>query len=1117
MDIRDNIIETVRKVFVGPDPIEGYCQANGEEIIRNINPKTKYSAGILHSNNERFQNIVVSDEEIDDPILIAEIMEAKQLSENLIEEKLKNSSEVNVDIEEEIVTLANEKLQSTFSFTCVLSEDVSQLKVTASFGIYEIRKTMNASKGKEEVAYYREGHEITKMFSKGMLPLKNNEIKYYSIFEDKLGRKLLIAFTKRKSPVLEKGSMFTFSLINATSGNIKNALPEFYQCKLTVESDGDFLPLPESKKITSDEEYLSNMLLYRHVSSYAIGHGCAVVWDRDSSFVKRILTESIPEYEMKYIVPTNLEGVEMSMDYFRKAQKKDTIEALKNFADEYSIWIRSLKHEQKSLAKNYRQVADKHIANCESCLMRMISGVEAISDEKIYQAFRLANEAMLSQQLHYWIPTKKWIKEEGHWVLADNEILPELDDKRTWNGNPSRYGKWRPFQLAFILMNIESMTKEDSIEREIIDLIWFPTGGGKTEAYLGLSAFTILYNRLVDQNHSGTDVLMRYTLRLLTTQQYERASSLICALEKIRANNPSQLGDNRITIGLWVGQSLSDNTTEKALKNLESLKKNNTDDNRFLVLKCPWCGAEMGVVNDNKSHKVFGYMKAFKSKEFQFVCGNSKCDYSKLENPLPLEIIDEQIYQNPPSIIIGTVDKFAVLPFNPSAKAIFGISPNNDLLKPPSLIIQDELHLISGPLGSMVGFYEFLIKELSGREKNNKMRYPKIIASTATISNAKQQCKDLYGVPKSNVFQFPPQGLDYRDSFFAKEDRENIGRKYVGINIPDSSTAMTDIKLYAALLYAGRNLKVLSEEYADAYWTILAYFNSLKDLGQTKTWVYSSIAENLASLYVSRKDYEKQDFKETRRYINNVEELTSRVRNSDISRILQTLSTRYNPENKYEAVDICLASNMISVGIDIPRLALMTVSGQPKTTAEYIQATSRVGRGEYPGLVFSHYYKSRPRDISHYEQFQSYHSKIYTYVEPTSVTPYSPQVRERALHAILIALYRIKTGEEDPSIIPDSEFMDYFTSRLSDRIRLIDENEWIDSEAEIRSLIEDWKIIHPQIFSTYTTSDQIPLIFSNNIVPSEMWGDRSWKTQSSLRTVDLMCKPKLIGGGKKNE
>ena len=1117
MDIRDNIIDTVRKIFVGPDPIEGRCQPNGEEIITNINPKSKYSAGILHSNNEKFRNINVSDEELDDQILLEEINEAKQLAENAKAEKVRNSNEINMEIEEEIVTLANEKLQSTFSFTGVLSEDTTELKFSVSFGVYETRKTMNPSKGREETAYYREGQNIEKVLLKEMLPEKDNEIKYYSIYDDKYGRKLMAAITKRKSPVLREGEMYTFSLLNASPDSVKMALPEFYQCKLTVESNKFFLPLPESKKITSDEEYLSNLLLYRHVSSYAIGHGCAVVWDTESSTIKKISTESIPEYEMKYIVPTNIDGAEMSMDFFRKADKSETISALKSFTDEYRKWILALKEEEKTIDKNYRQIAKKHIENCESCLARMISGIDAISDEKTYQAFRLTNEAMLSQQLHYWIPTKKWVRDQGQWILDDNVDLPKLDDKKTWNNNPSRYGKWRPFQLAFIVMNIVSMTEEDSDERDIIDLIWFPTGGGKTEAYLGLSAFTILYNRLIDRNHSGTDILMRYTLRLLTTQQYERASSLICALEKIRKDNTNLLGENRITIGLWVGQSLSDNTSEKALKNLESLKKNSTDDNRFLVLKCPWCGAEMGVVSDKKNHKVIGYMKAFKSKEFQFMCGNSKCDFSKYDNPLPLEIIDEQIYHNPPSIIIGTVDKFAVLPFNPNAKAIFGIGENNEYKKPPSLIIQDELHLISGPLGSMVGFYEFLIKELSGRAKNNKTRYPKIIASTATISNAKQQCQDLYGVPKDKVFQFPPQGLDYRDSFFAKEDRENTGRKYVGINIPDSSTAMTDIKLYAALLYAGRNLRVLSEEYADSYWTILAYFNSLKDLGQTKTWVYSSIAENLASLYVSRRDFEKEGYKETRRYINNVEELTSRVRNSDISRILQTLSTKYNPDNKYEAVDICLASNMISVGIDIPRLSLMTVSGQPKTTAEYIQATSRVGRGEYPGLVFSHYYKSRPRDISHYEQFQSYHSKIYTYVEPTSVTPYSPQVRERALHAILVALYRIKSEEDDPRIVPDDNFMDYFTSLLRKRILLIDENELHDTETEIESLLEEWKIIQPQIFSTYSTTDQIPLIYANSIVPSEMWGDRSWKTQSSLRTVDLMCKPKLVGGGKNNE
>jgi ATP-dependent helicase YprA (DUF1998 family) len=363
----------------------------------------------------------------------------------------------------------------------------------------------------------------------------------------------------------------------------------------------------------------------------------------------------------------------------------------------------------------------------------------------------------------------------------------------------------------------------------------------------------------------------------------------------------------------------------------------------------------MGIVDLNKDDKnnsvrrLPGYVKTNRGLKFVFRCENSHCDFH--ESDLPLLVIDETIYENPPTLIIGTVDKFAMLPFKPEAQSLFGIY-GHIRLTPPDLVIQDELHLISGPLGSMVGHYETLINELCTDRREGKEIKPKIIASTATISKAKEQCNALYDCNMAKVKQFPPSGIDAGDSFFAIEDKNGIGRKYVGIFAPASSShSMTNIRLYATLIYAIKKIKVNSEEERDPYWTNVGYFNSLKELGQTATWIHTDIDEYLQVINIRRKDILDPDYKANRRYIYNSIELTSRINSNKIPIYLQNLGIKYPSENR--AVDICLATNMISVGVDVPRLGLMTVAGQPKTTSEYIQATSRVGRDpKAPGLIF---------------------------------------------------------------------------------------------------------------------------------------------------------------------
>ena len=711
--------------------------------------------------------------------------------------------------------------------------------------------------------------------------------------------------------------------------------------------------------------------------------------------------------------------------------------------------------------------------------------------------------------------------------------LPDPYDDSSWYDKEHKiYGKWRPFQLAFVLMNLESMADRRSPERGIVDLIWFPTGGGKTEAYLGLSAYTIFIRKLMNHDDAGTAILMRYTLRLLTAQQYERASSMICACEQIRQSHTDLFGNNTISIGLWVGSASTPNKMNDAVKAYENLYNKKSDENPFIMLKCPWCGAQMGLVKmKNGDRRIPGYSKKVgknRQKIFQFICSNTEnhCDFSSERNPLPLHVVDDVIYEVKPTLLLGTVDKFAMLPFRPAAQGLFGYY-DGEKVTSPDLIIQDELHLISGPLGSMVGHYETLIHELCTQRTSEGELYPKIIASTATISRAKEQCHALYGCGKEKVFQFPPAGLNAGDSFFANEDKNQNGRLYVGILATGaSSDATTAIRLYSSLLYGAKELQVENESDRDPYWTNIGYYNSIRELGQSRTWIRADIDQHLDVIYKRRfydKIFDREEYRKKRRYIWRDEELTSRISGNKVTTSLANLNIGYGGNEKSDdreyPIDICLATNMISVGLDVPRLGLMTVFGQPKTTSEYIQATSRVGRNakNAPGIVFTLYRPGRPRDKSHYEHFKEYHSKLYCSVEPTSVTPFSAPVRERALHAIMIGIMRLENNDAYNNarpVIPNQKMLKHIENIIKNRIENIDPEELGAALDRMQWVITHWEDYKPDCWEPRYNRDKsyandVPLMYSAGSHKNGHWGKAGIETPTSMRSVDSSCEAEV--------
>lgn len=1116
---REQIIDIVKKEFIGPDPIAvpGMIQENGEEILFSDPPRIRYLAGILFPQKST-ESYDATDNE---PVIIEQ--EEKDDKQDLPDEKGVGTREFLQDTEE-LLNLSNSYHQSAISVTASVKPN-DKLFVNVSAGRYEVQKEKELETGKERVKYLRvpikwnnEGKELN-------LPDKETCIKKIDCFVNGKETHLCFAITYRYSH--DGSNLYTFTLENlftSDSGKVRDEQC-FFQVEFSLKSELGFSALPDSQKVNvNDNDYLSNQLLYRNVKGYAIGHGCAAEWTESNGQIYEVHTAVFPTYEVKPVVPASIGGVTLDMlELSDLGDESKTIIELTKLCDEYEKWISKLNAEIGSISD--KGTASRHINNCKECLSRMRDGVSLLKSSKdVMLAFRLMNRAMLLQQLHYNLPLQTWSLTQDEQLILENKIesLPDINDRSTWYGDKV-YGKWRPFQLAFVLINLRSMYERDSDSRTIVDLIWFPTGGGKTEAYLGLSAYTIFIRRLLNKDNAGTTILMRYTLRLLTSQQYERASSMICACETIRKERESQLGTDRITIGLWVGGETSPNSMADAVSDYDKLYSSKSDINPFVVLKCPWCGAQMGVVNKKgKLRETPGYkkIKIGTKKKIVFQCSNEigGCVFSKDDYNLPLFVVDDDIYANRPTLLLGTVDKFAMLPYRPEAQTIFGIE-DGERVTAPDLIIQDELHLISGPLGSMVGHYETMISELCKYTANGKEIHPKIIVSTATISRANEQCNALYACSNQRVKQFPPAGLDADDSFFAVTDKDKLGRRYVGILAnAASSIATTSIRLYAALLYAAKAIDVDNESQRDGYWTNVGYFNSIRELGQTETWIKADIDEYLHVIYKRRYEDKDEHYRENRRYIWRDEELTSRVRSDKIPVALQNMSIKY-PTNDSEKhpVDICLATNMISVGVDVPRLGLMTVLGQPKTTSEYIQATSRVGRSsDAPGLVFVVYNPSKPRDKSHYENFEIYHSRMYCNVEPTSVTPFSSPLRERALHALIIGIMRLegdKALNADPPAFPDQHTINRLKEIIATRINATDPDELEDTMKHIDYILERWEMWEPQKYQDFNGGDELPLMYPSGTLRNEAWGDRGLPTPTSMRSVDGTCEAYVIENG----
>lgn len=990
LEVRSSLVAALQADLVGPfDP-----NGSGVEVLT-LAPSRWYLTGFLAPKADR----ETTPDDDDDATNSAEDDEDEPPPEN--EPKQKNTFPASMGMSVFLPPAAGAEK----------SGDVVEVRVSFAEYVLEDGESQGESKRRPKV-----WRRVLQPVRTATVPLVAAVIRKGVSLPDTPGIRICGELEPAEAPGLPKGTraLSLFVVNERTPGEKGRADEQFiFQVEMEVSYAAGFVARPNRRgEGTTDPDEETADLQFRDHKEWAVGHGVAVLGEEGKESVTRLRTTWLPRCEVRKVETHEERDVTTAMEDLADAPSDDLVKRLLPLTTAYAAWI--AEQAKLDLDSSERAACRKRLlARCTDANKRIRAGIELLaSDAVVREAFQLMNRAM---------------------AVAARKRSPH---RYSENKKPS----WRLFQLAFVLLNLVGVADDGHPDREEVELIFFPTGGGKTEAYLGVIGFTLLLRRLRGQARPdgglGVAVLLRYTLRLLTLDQLGRAATLICALEILRQAAPEKLGDVRFSVGLWVGRSATANTMEQ-VKKLVIDYKNSAAKNAsspFPLTNCPWCGGALG-----KDSLVLGPSRT-SPDEVVVSCVSpageapSTCEFSPKRNRegIPVVFVDEQIYRELPCFVVATVDKFAMLPWRGETGLLFGRVSARDgkrcfgpmdkppkgaaLLsagfRPPELIVQDELHLISGPLGTMVGLYETAIEWLSCRTENGKVIKPKIIASTATVRRAREQISALFGRP--NMTLFPPPAVDASETFFAKLDASAPGRLYIGVAASGRPLKAILLRTYVALLAASAkefDPRGPDDQPADAYMTLAGYFNSLRELGGMRRLVEDDVRARVSAVekrvpvgLVGEHPWGRD------RAIKEPVELTSREKAAAIKEAKDRLNKAHAAK---EHVDVLLASNMISVGVDIDRLGLMVIAGQPKTTSEYIQASSRVGR-QHPGLVVTVFNVRRPRDRSHYERFFAYHRSFYRYVEATSLTPFSGPALERGLSGTLVAMTRLSDGAMTP-------------------------------------------------------------------------------------------------------
>lgn len=1049
--VRQEIINALRTDLMGPQ--------SANEVL-DENPKSAYIIGMLASQAVDKGIATAGEQEVDVDIAYGD----------------SDDYTAGEDDDNEPIMTTSFKLPTSIGISFYIASSTKSINIDVSWGDYV--RFIDKKVGKDGKEYNHAS--FTRQ------PMKSTICIDFTSFERNAEFRLaedsnIVVYISR-IPLKTGYSLVTASVINRRKNSENEIESIMFQVELKAYStDGDRVFFSENicRDVLAEDEFY-----FEQRPILGRGRNCAATWDEPvDGKTTWIKSDFIPEYEFPG-VSAALKGFDkffFSMRFMSNPKNKDGIlERLNILADSYEKWIeQKLVSDEKMTSQEFKStIGDKVVAHCREALNRIREGIFLItSNEMAFDAFCFMNRSMLLQR-----NIMSYSKKHGTGIECN---FKDFVDPR----NPDTDFGWRPFQIAFILMNLSGIVDPLHKDREVVDLLYFPTGGGKTEAYLGLMAFVIANRRLRASDTSeynsdgGVTAILRYTLRLLTTQQRDRITKMVLAAELIRQKTYPKYGTEPISIGFWVGGGVTPNKfeelVEKADKPGEAKRKRNLLYKQLLT--CPFCGKplteeEFYIDPEQKSVAIY--------------CADNTCLFYKYKQKriqIPVYLVDEEIYAKCPTIILSTVDKFARLPWDVKTNALFGrvdrvcsrdgyvaigeehkrhnrtqklptstLTPIRPFL-PPELIIQDELHLITGPLGTVYGAYETIIEEMcTYGEKRIK---PKYVVSTATIKNASEQTKCLYA--RKSTAQFPPNGFEIGDSFFINEIpiKDDPFRKYVGVCAPGQSVKTTLLRMYAIILQTAFQL-AQEDEYKDVidpYYSLVGYYNSIRELGGAVRLLQDDIPKRI---YRIKTKYNMEKV----RYLNKRVEITSRMSSYEIPNKLRQLEATCDSK---DCLDTAVATNMIAVGMDVDRLGLMAVTGQPKQNSEYIQATSRIGRA-FPGLVFTLYNPYRPRDLSHYENFTGYHSQLYRFVEGTTATPFSARARDRVLHALIISAIRLKypdmASNEGAAEIAtlSAEQMTEIKSLIMDRLNIVKPEVRQDAETEIDQFIDWWKLLAAQ-------------------------------------------------------
>jgi len=1073
--VRENLADILERELLGP--------IHGPEEVLPFSPRSQYLVG--HIAPVKLASTAVEGVSDVEPVDRGDLVEVRSEADGSSEGRgvpAYAADETEADAEDDDVEDRAPKqglmIPASMGLRFQVPVGLESFTVTATWGTYETVETDQVTKAGRQVRHYqRTPIEEQRAIRLGDLvagrtmtvPLRDSICLRVDRYDDEGFERVLIEVAlcnDRETPMPIPISMWMF------------------QTKLRIDARGAAVFLPvrdvlEQDWPQHDEEVRRLDLQYRNRLEFAIGRTCSVDWVArgDTRRATEVSTTWLPIGETPQTRARSVTGALLTMDALSTASPAELQAGLEPLVSGYGTWLDEQGTAAAALPAHLRETAEEVLWEARQAHGRLVAGLEYVAtDGEALRCFQFMNRVMRDQRIASQVAAARASDVSATIEQARAEVEVKGDAAASW----------RPFQLAFILMQLGALTEPTAAVRSAdhharVELLFFPTGGGKTEAYLGLAAYTFAIRRrqgVVESadgpldGRDGVAVLMRYTLRLLTAQQFQRATALVCAAELARREDEATWGVEPFRIGLWVGTDVSPKRFDEADEQLT--KANEYGSHRLTVLqiqRCPWCGTPITAAQvkaDATVRRVFVY------------CGDelARCPFSKggqVNEGLPVLTVDEEIYRLTPGFVIATVDKFARLAREGEAAALFGyvsrrcgrhgyvhpdyakcdittIHPTSNgypaatvqpvgRLRPPDLIIQDELHLITGALGTSVGLFEVAVETLSSWETSEgKPVRPLIVASTATVRNANEQVRGLYG---RQVEIFPPQVLDVADTYFSQElpiDRDNPGRRYVGVSAQGVRLSSAEIRVAEVLLSASQLLFDRAGSAADPYMSLVGYFNATRELAGMARYMADDVQTRVKR---PRKGSGFPSRLGTSFGLLNVGELTSRIASAEIGRTLDRLGLEFDPDydtteafrqrladqdagkkapTRTEApFDVVLATSMLQVGVDVQRLGLMLVVGQPKNTAEYIQASSRVGRdaSDRPGLVVALGNWARPRDLAHFEQFRHYHETFYAQVEALSVTPYSPTSLARGIDGLLVSAARVVQATQTDGLSPE--------------------------------------------------------------------------------------------------